>query len=144
MVPTWRTKRPLYIWPRLQPGTSRIQNKTRHEIKLQLVTQFFEREHVGKHTISVLVTKGSTGLLSFGCSSYGSNQIACFYVLLTVQLSIILDNDQLDTHLFYITICLLKPSTCFEHYMLIIRRLNCTEFSLNLYTGRLLTESATS
>ena len=30
-----------------------------------------------------------------------------FYVMLTVHLSIILDNDQLDTHLLYFTICLL-------------------------------------
>jgi len=30
-----------------------------------------------------------------------------FYVLLTVHLSIILDNDQLDTHLLYFTIRLL-------------------------------------
>jgi len=29
------------------------------------------------------------------------------YVLLTVHLSVILDNDQLDTHLLYFTICLL-------------------------------------
>jgi hypothetical protein len=50
------------------------------------------------------------------------------YVLLTVHLSIILDNDQLDAHLiFYFTIHLLKSSTCFEHYMLIIRKLNCTD-----------------
>jgi len=31
----------------------------------------------------------------------------CFYVLLTVPLSIILDNDQLDTHLLYFTLRLL-------------------------------------
>ena len=30
-----------------------------------------------------------------------------FYVLLTVHLSVILDNDQLDTHLLYFTIRLL-------------------------------------
>ena len=30
-----------------------------------------------------------------------------FYVLLTVRLSVILDNDQLDTHLLYFTIRLL-------------------------------------
>ena len=41
-----------------------------------------------------------------------------FYVLLTVHLSIILDNDQRDTHLLYFTIYLLHSSTCFEHYML--------------------------
>ena len=47
-----------------------------------------------------------------------------FYVLLTVHLSIILDNDQRDAHFLYFTIHLLHSSTCFEHYMLIIRRLN--------------------
>ena len=34
-----------------------------------------------------------------------------------------LDNDQLDAHLLYFTICPLQASTCFKHYMLIIRRL---------------------
>jgi len=73
----------------------------------------------------------------------------------------ILDNDQLDTHLLYFTIRLLWSFTCSEHYMLIIRRLNYIdaasgiitlsqwpsgaqvekEFSLNLCTGRSLTES---
>ena len=38
----------------------------------------------------------------------------------------IVDNDQLDTQLLYFTIRLLYSSTCFKHYMLIIRRLNCT------------------
>ena len=49
------------------------------------------------------------------------------YVLLTVHLSISLDNDQLDAHLLYFTTRPLQSSTCFEHYMLIIRRLNCTD-----------------
>ena len=71
----------------------------------------------------------------------------------------ILGNDQLDTQLFDFTIRLLCSSTCFEHYMLIIRRLNRTdaasgivtlskwlsgaqvEFSLNLCTGKPLNES---
>jgi len=44
-----------------------------------------------------------------------------------LQYAVILDNDQLDTHLLYFTIRLLKFSTCFEHYMLIIRRLNCID-----------------
>ena len=47
-----------------------------------------------------------------------------FYVLFTVHLIIILDNDQREAHLLYFTIHLLHSSTCFEHYMLIIRRLN--------------------
>jgi len=50
-----------------------------------------------------------------------------FYVLLTVHLGIILDNDQLDTHLLYFTIVSLQFPTCFEHYMLIIRGLNCID-----------------
>ena len=50
-----------------------------------------------------------------------------FNVLLTLHLSIILDNDQLDAHLLYFTICPLQSSTCFEHYMLIIRTLNCID-----------------
>ena len=49
------------------------------------------------------------------------------YVLLTVHLGIILDNDQPDAHLLYFTIYLLHFSTCFEHYMLIIRKLNCID-----------------
>ena len=77
-----------------------------------------------------------------------------FYVLFTVHLSISLDNDQPDAHLLYFTIRPIQYSTCFEHYMLIIRRLNCidaasdivlsvsgqVEFSLNRCTGRPLTE----
>jgi hypothetical protein len=47
-----------------------------------------------------------------------------FCVLLTVHLSIILHNEQLDAHLRYFTIYLLHFSTCFVHYKLIIRRLN--------------------
>ena len=38
-----------------------------------------------------------------------------------------LDNDQLDAHLLYFTIRPPQSSTCFEHYMLIIRRLNCID-----------------
>ena len=38
-----------------------------------------------------------------------------------------LDNDQLDAPLIYFTISLLQSCTCFEHYMLIIRRLNCID-----------------
>jgi len=49
------------------------------------------------------------------------------HVLLTVHLSISLDNDQLDAHLPYFTIRPLQSSTCFEDYMLIIRRLNCID-----------------
>jgi len=38
-----------------------------------------------------------------------------FYVLLTVHLSISLDNDKLDAHLLYFTIRHLHSSTCFKH-----------------------------
>ena len=43
-------------------------------------------------------------------------------------------NDQLDTHLLYFTIRLLKSSTRFEHYMLIIRRLNCIDAASDIVT----------
>ena len=56
------------------------------------------------------------------------------YVLLTVHLSIILDNDQLDTHLLCFTMHLLQSSTCFEHYMLIIRRMNYTDAASGIVT----------
>ena len=38
---------------------------------------------------------------------YISNFVSDFYILFTVHLSIILDNDQLDTHLLYFTMRLL-------------------------------------
>ena len=38
-----------------------------------------------------------------------------FDVLLTVHLSIILVNDQLDVQFFYFIMRLLQSSTCFEH-----------------------------
>ena len=47
---------------------------------------------------------------------------------------VILDNDQLDTHLLYFTISLLQSSTCFEHYMLIIRRLSCIDAASGIVT----------
>ena len=50
------------------------------------------------------------------------------------HLSINLDNDQLDANLFYFTIRPLKSSTCFEHYMLIIRRLNCIDAASGIVT----------
>ena len=68
-----------------------------------------------------------------------------------MHLSISLDNDQLDAHLLYFTIRSLQSSTCFEDYMLIIRRLNCIDAAtgivlpvsgrpVHLCTGRPLTE----
>ena len=55
-------------------------------------------------------------------------------VLLTVHLSIVLGNDQLDTQLLYFTIRLLWSSTCFEQYMLINRRLNCIDAASGIVT----------
>ena len=49
--------------------------------------------------------------------------LSSYYVLLTVHLGISLDNGQLDAHFLYFTIRPLQSSTCFKHYMLIIRRL---------------------
>ena len=45
-----------------------------------------------------------------------------------------LDNDQLDAHLLYFTIRPLQSSTCFDHYMLIIRRLNCFDAASDIVT----------
>jgi hypothetical protein len=81
----------------------------------------------------------------------------------TKQPQISLDNEQLVAHLLCFTIRPLQSCTCFEHYMLIIMRLNCIDaasgivsqsvavrctgwertalqFSLNLCTGWPLTE----
>jgi len=43
----------------------------------------------------------------YGENEQGNFPRLFFYVLLAVHLSIILDNDQLDTHLLYITVRLL-------------------------------------
>ena len=56
----------------------------------------------------------------------------CLHQQLT--LTIIVDNDQLDTHLLYFTTHLLWSSTCFEHYMIIIRRLNCIDAASGIVT----------
>jgi len=50
-----------------------------------------------------------------------------FLCFVDLPLSISLDNAQLDENLLYFTIFPLQPSTCFEHYMLIIRRLKCID-----------------
>ena len=47
---------------------------------------------------------------------------------------IILDKDQLDTHLLYFKIRLLSSSTCFEHYMLIIKSLNFIDAASVIFT----------
>ena len=46
-------------------------------------------------------------LTAVACRIHVHSLLIFFYVLLTVHLSIILDNDQLDTHLLYFTIRLL-------------------------------------
>ena len=46
----------------------------------------------------------------------------------------LLGNDQLDAQLLDFTIRLLCSSTCFEHYMLIIRRLNCINAASGIVT----------
>jgi len=58
--------------------------------------------------------------------------------LLTAHLSIILGNDQLDTQLLHFTLCLLCSSTCFEHYMLIIRRVNCIDAGSGIVTLKII------
>ena len=60
--------------------------------------------------------------------------VKLLYVLWTVHLSIILGNDQLDTQLLYFTIRLLRSSTCFEYYTLIVRRLNCIDAASGIVT----------
>ena len=51
-----------------------------------------------------------------------------------MHLSISLDNDQLDAHLLYFIIRLLRSSIRFEHYMLIIGRLNCIDAASGIIT----------
>ena len=50
------------------------------------------------------------------------------------EILILLGNDQLDTQLLYFTISLLWSSTCFEHYMLIIRSVNCIDAASGIVT----------
>ena len=55
-----------------------------------------------------------------------------FYCLLTALLGISLDKDQSDAHFLYFTIRPLQSSTCFDHYMLIIRSLNCIDVASSI------------
>jgi len=48
--------------------------------------------------------------------------------------TLILGNGQLVVQLLDFTIRLLWSSTCFEHYMLIIRRLNCIDAAYDIVT----------
>ena len=61
------------------------------------------------------------GILCWNCRST-SRAVHFFYDLLTVHLSIISVINQLDAQNFCFVISLLYASTCFEHYVLIIRR----------------------
>jgi len=63
----------------------------------------------------------------YSASYFRTVKSSSFYVLLTVHLSISLDNDQVDAHLSYFTIRPLQSTTCFEHYILIIKRLHCID-----------------
>jgi len=68
----------------------------------QLVNSFFLLQYI---VIKTLLNPSFTNVISFKVIYY--KYMKNFYVLLTVHLSINLDNDQLDAHLFYFTIRLL-------------------------------------
>jgi hypothetical protein len=59
--------------------------------------------------------------------NFGAHALFVTYVLLTVHLSIILVNDQLDAQLFF-RICLFQVST----HVLIIRRINCINMTFGI------------
>ena len=73
------------------------------------------------YSCSYWIIKRTTRIFGYSNNNVYIRQ-GFFYVLLTVHLSISLDNDQLDAHLLYFTIRPLHFPTCFEHYMLIIMR----------------------
>ena len=80
------------------------------EVRLGLLN-FVKQRTLSESTCSLMEPEGP--LAPTECSvqviaaSCGNKLLEFFYVLLTVHLCIILDNDQLDTHLLYFTICLL-------------------------------------
>jgi len=86
------------------------------------------------HLMFIYRRKKPTAADSTICKDWKHPNFTNVYVLLTVRLSKILDNNQLDTHLLYFTIRLLWSSTCFEHYMLIIRRLNRIDAAFGIVT----------
>ena len=57
------------------------------------------------------------------------DRVSCFDVLLTMRISIILVDEQLDAQFFYFIIRLLQSSTCFEQ-----RRAHHQEVKLYLYS----------
>ena len=101
-------------------------------------TNLTQTGSIGYNNIVVLYQ--SHNIYNFLFTVYGAIiSYSKFYVLLTVHLSISLDNDQLDAHLLYFTIRPLQSSTCFEHYVLIVRRLNCIDAASGIVlsvTGR--------
>ena len=73
-------------------------------------------------------------------SRYVSSSIylSCPVLLSTLLLNILSlssDNDQLDAHLLYFTIRPLQSTTCFKHYMLIIRRMDLLMLHLESSAG---------
>ena len=67
------------------------------------------------------------------CSYYNLVMHVLRFVDPCILVRMILDNDQRDEHLLYFTIYLLHSSTCFEHYMLIIRRLNFIDAASGIF-----------
>ena len=57
-----------------------------------------------------------------------------FLCFVDLRISKIVDDNQLDAQLLDFTIRLLRSSTCFEHYMLIIRSLNCIDAASGIVT----------
>jgi hypothetical protein len=72
--------------------------------------------------ISVIINKQA-------CSCY-----CVGLMMINITINSILNNDQLDTYLLYFTIRLLHSSTCFEHYISIIRRMNCIDAASGIVT----------
>ena len=78
-------------------------------------------------TVYLTISLDNVQLVMHTCFILQYVHYSFLHVLLTVHLSISLDNDQLDAHLLYFTIRRLQSCTYFEHYMLIMRRLNCID-----------------
>ena len=65
--------------------------------------------------------------ISKQCIKRGVNNEVWKLKKLQTHFILILDNDQRDAHLLYFTIYLSYSSTCFEHFVLIIRGMNCID-----------------
>ena len=117
--------------PCIYQNANAAENRFNTHLKtVYLFITIFRRSHI--HAACLL----ESFLTLYTCKETPNTllQNANFYVLLTVHISISLDNDQLDAHLLYFTIRPLQSSTCFEHYMLIIRRLNCIDEASGIVT----------